>query len=114
MPEDTMHAQFDAAAIVEFHDENLSRTEWLGGAGRPVPHGTWLSIDANHRFNGLLWDEEDRARLSGETAGAMIDRLLAEKRQGQAYFKVYHQLTMYNDPSLDPYLYGLAGAGVAQ
>ena len=57
-----MHAQFDAAAIVEFHDESLSRKDWLGGAGRPVPHGTWLSIDANHRFNSLLWDEEDRAR----------------------------------------------------
>jgi len=201
-----MQAQFDAAAIVAFHDENLSRKEWLGGAGRPAPQGSWLAIDANHRFNSLLWDEEDRARrrdvgpaeiaaskrlidrynqqrndaveaideallaqlvhirqtdsarLSSETAGAMIDRLsilalkifhmraqtrraeagaahidtcrarmqrliiqrhdlaccldrlLAEAHQGQAYFKVYRQFKMYNDPSLNPYLYGVPAA----
>jgi hypothetical protein len=203
MPEDIMHAQFDAAAIVAFHDENLSRKEWLGGAGRHAPQGAWLQVDANHRFNSLRWDEEDRARrldaspaeiaaskglidhynqqrndaveaideallaqlvtvpqsdsarLSSETAGAMIDRLsvlalkifhmraqtcradagaahvdtcrarlqrltiqrhdlaccldrlLDEARQGQAYFKVYRQFKMFNDSSLDPYLYGV-------
>lgn len=204
-----MLSQFDAAAIVEFHDENLSRKEWLGGAGRHAPQGVWLSIDANHRFNSLLWHEEDRARrvdvgpadiaaskrlidrhnqqrndaveaideailaqlvgvaqtdsarLSSETAGAMIDRLsilalkifhmreqsrraeagaahvdtcrarlqrltiqrhdlcccldrlMAEARQGLAYFKVYRQFKMYNDPSLNPYLYGVPAAGAA-
>ena len=205
-----MLMQFDAASIIDFHDENLSRKEWLGGAGRDAPQGVWQSIDANHRFNSLLWDEEDRARrldvgpadiaaskrlidrhnqqrndavealdeailaqldgirvaaqarLSSETAGAMIDRLsilslkifhmreqtrrvdagaahvdtcraklqslstqrhdlagcldllLAEAYRGQAYFKVYRQFKMYNDPSLNPYLYGMAVAGPAQ
>jgi hypothetical protein len=200
-----MLAQLDALLIVEFHDENLSRQDWLGGPG-PALQGVWRWIDANHRFNSLLWDEEDRARrldvgpaeiaaskrlidrhnqlrndavesideailaelatvehddsarLSSETAGAMIDRLsilalkifhmrkqtrrpdattahidtcraklqrLTAQRNdlaccldqllndavcGQAYFKVYRQFKMYNDPTLNPYLYGRASA----
>jgi hypothetical protein len=199
-----MYAQLDALSIVTFHDEHLSRKEWLGGAGIQPGQGVWAAIDANHRFNSLLWGEEDRARrtdvgpadiaaskrlidrynqqrndaveaideallalletveyadnarLSSETAGAMIDRLsilslkifhmreqahrtsagsahtdtcraklqrlvtqrhdlaccldrlLTEAYNGQTYFKVYRQFKMYNDPSLNPYLYGPA------
>ena len=44
-----------------------------------------------------------RADLSG-----CFDRLLREAREGRAYFKVYRQFKMYNDPSLNPYLYGQA------
>ncbi len=199
-----MLTQLDAILIVEFHDENLSRKDWLGGSGSHALHGAWRWIDANHRFNSMLWDEEDRARrldvgpadiaaskrlidrhnqqrndaveaideailtqlasverddtarLSSETAGAMIDRLsilalkifhmrqqtrrpeastahidtcraklqrliaqrndlaccldqlLNEAQCGQAYFKVYRQFKMYNDPNLNPYLYARA------
>lgn len=35
-----------------------------------------------------------------------LDRLLQEARQGRAHFKVYRQYKMYNDPALNPYLYG--------
>jgi hypothetical protein len=194
-----MLTQFDALLIVEFHDENLSRKDWLGGPGQAV-HGAWRWIDSNHRYNSLLWDEEDRARrvdaaaaeiaaskrlidrhnqlrndaveaideailaqlapvghddgarLSSETAGAMIDRLsilalkifhmrkqtrrpdastahidtcrarlqwltaqrndlaccldqlLNDAQSGHAYFKIYRQFKMYNDPALNPYL----------
>jgi hypothetical protein len=45
-----------------------------------------------------------RADLAG-----CLDRLLSEARAGQAYFKVYRQFKMYNDPALNPYLYGQAG-----
>ena len=201
-----MLTQFDALLIVEFHDENLSRKEWLGGTGGQWPHGVWRWIDANHRFNSMLWDEEDRARrldvgpadiaaskrlidrhnqlrndavesideallaqladvcpddaarLSSETPGAMIDRLsilalkifhmrkqtrrpdastahidtcrarlqrltaqrndlaccldqlLIDAQSGLAYFKVYRQFKMYNDPTLNPYLYARAAS----
>ena len=34
-----------------------------------------------------------------------LDTLLQEAAQGRAYFKVYRQFKMYNDPTLNPYLY---------
>jgi hypothetical protein len=205
-----MSSTLNAVAIMQFHDGELARPDW------PVPHhtselsGAWRAIDANHRYNCLLWQEEDRARrvdvpaseiagskrlidrynqqrndaveaideallaaledidpgpdarLSSETPGAMIDRLsilslkihhmrlqterseaghahvqacsarlqrlitqrhdlaacleqlLREARSGQAYFKVYRQFKMYNDPALNPYLNGQAAGGAAQ
>jgi len=36
---------------------------------------------------------------------ACLDRMLAECLAGAAYFKVYRQFKMYNDPELNPYLY---------
>lgn len=43
---------------------------------------------------------EQRADLA-----ACLDRLLAEAAQGKAYFKVYRQFKMYNDPKLNPAIY---------
>jgi Protein of unknown function (DUF4254) len=37
---------------------------------------------------------------------AAIDELLEEISQGRKYMKVYRQMKMYNDPSLNPVLYG--------
>jgi hypothetical protein len=48
------------------------------------------------------------ARLNEQRAdlGACLDRLLVEARAGESYFKVYRQFKMYNDPNLNPALYG--------
>jgi len=35
-----------------------------------------------------------------------LDRLLADCARGEAYFKVYRQYKMYNDPQLNPAIYG--------
>ncbi|MDR0744231.1 MAG: DUF4254 domain-containing protein [Tannerella sp.] len=35
-----------------------------------------------------------------------LDRLLDDIREGRKYMKVYKQMKMYNDPSLNPVLYG--------
>ncbi len=40
-----------------------------------------------------------------------LDDLLYEARQGSAFFKVYRQHKMYNDPALNPYLSGLRPSG---
>ena len=52
-----------------------------------------------------------RARLAKLTEqrhdlGACLDRLLAEFGRGEAYYKIYRQFKMYNDPKLNPALYG--------
>jgi hypothetical protein len=188
--------------VVELHQACLVRGDWpQNSVAINGLHPVWEWIAANHRFNSLLWAEEDLARrrdvpdseIAGnkraidgfnqarndaverideeilvsvgnvprladarqhsETAGMMIDRLsimslkikamaiqaeradtssehrdicrtklnrLLEQRAdlagcvdallkdmaaGSAYFKVYRQFKMYNDPTLNPYLY---------
>jgi hypothetical protein len=202
-----MQSKIDAASVIWLHDRQLRERDWPVLSRTPIQSEVWQWIDANHRYNGLLWREEDRARrldvppaeiaagkrlidrynqkrndaveaideallaslagiapqpgarMSSETAGAMIDRLsilalkihhmraqslraeagpdhvhvctirlerlliqrhdltacldtlLADARAGCAYFKVYRQFKMYNDPALNPYLNGEAQAG---
>lgn len=194
------HENITATAISAFHDECLAARHWAESEAR-FEDGIWKLIELNHRFNTLLWEQEDQARrrdvpdqlvagnkraidrynqqrqdaiekidellleyLAGvtpipnarqnsETAGSMIDRLsilslkllhmdaqckrvdvdaahiracrlkygtlqeqrtdlqscfdrlLDESKRGVAYFKIYRQFKMYNDPALNPYLY---------
>ncbi|HEX8986612.1 MAG TPA: DUF4254 domain-containing protein [Rhodocyclaceae bacterium] len=202
-----MQTPIGAAAVVAAHDRWLDDPDWLRQAP-PDLSTLWRRIEANHRCNVLLWDEEDKARrtdvgdaiiadgkrridrynqarndaveaideailaelparggpdarLSSETAGAMIDRLsilalkilhmreqalradapprhraacgvklvrlvaqrddlagcldrlIEEAGLGRAYFKVYRQYKMYNDPALNPYLGRRGGASSA-
>ena len=44
---------------------------------------------------------EQRADLA-----SCLERLLAEAARGETRFKVYRQFKMYNDPQLNPALYG--------
>lgn len=45
-------------------------------------------------------------RLQRQDLAFCLDRLLTEAAAGRARFKVYRQFKMYNDPTLNPYLYG--------
>lgn len=188
-----------AADILAFHDACVANRAWAKTAPARFTEGLWQFLELNHRFNNLLWDEEDLARrkdvadseiainkraidgynqkrndaiermdevflsalppavpgsrLNSETAGSMIDRmsilglkifhmgeqtrrtdasaehiatcqtklarlqeqrsdlaacleqLLADCAAGVAHYKVYRQFKMYNDPTLNPYLY---------
>ena len=59
-----MHAQLPTAAeITGLHDRCLAMPDWPQAAPAPADEqGLWHWIQANHRFNSLLWAEEDLAR----------------------------------------------------
>lgn len=41
-----------------------------------------------------------------EDLSTAIDQLLTDIAEGRKYMKVYKQMKMYNDPNLNPVLYG--------
>ncbi|MHB1619762.1 MAG: DUF4254 domain-containing protein [Sulfuricella sp.] len=196
-----MFSDIPAQKVSLFHESKLMTPIWARSAPVEFDQGIWKCIELNHRFNNLLWDEEDLARrknvpdseiaankraidgynqkrndaieniddlllqrlahikseatawLNSETAGSIIDRLsiislkifhmrlqtqrndveqahidtcqqklskLTEQRAdlqycldtlltaaslGRAYFKIYRQFKMYNDPALNPCIY---------
>lgn len=194
-----------SSEIMAFHDQLLADLRWPQLALEEVGYPTgsvWRWIATNHRYNSLLWAEEDLARRKdvadseiaknkraidgfnqarndaaerideevlvaignvarapdarqhSETVGMMVDRmsimalkikamaaqaarteagpehqascqaklerlheqrtdlgacldtLLADCAAGRAFFKIYRQFKMYNDPTLNPCLYG--------
>jgi hypothetical protein len=195
-------ADVRAQALCRFHDAHVADPHWAKSPRQSHAEGVWHWVEANHRFNTLLWDEEDLARRldvgdaaiaankraidgynqkrndaverideallaridgvvpiegawhNSETAGSMIDRLsilalktfhmgheaerndathaqratwrerhrllqmqradlagcfdtlLAAAAQGRAFWRIYRQFKMYNDPALNPYLRG--------
>jgi hypothetical protein len=197
---EALKAALKSADVLALHDYCLAAP----GAPSRFDAGLWHAIEANHRHNCMLWEQEDLARRrnvpdsdiaankraidghnqkrndaieriddllllsleniprkadarqNSETAGAMIDRLsilslkihhmrlqtdrsdvdqahidacraklatlteqrrdlagcldrlLAECERGEAYFKIYRQFKMYNDPTLNPAVYNEA------
>ncbi len=73
--------------------------EEAGRSDAPAGHAA-----RNQERLGIL--EEQRAGLSG-----CLDALWQEVLGGGRRFKVYRQLKMYNDPSLNPAIYGKAASG---
>jgi len=58
--------------------------------------------DVSHRH--ACSERLDRLIQQRADLGACYDELLADARAGRAYFKVYRQFKMYNDPRLNPAL----------
>jgi hypothetical protein len=57
-----MQSEIDAVSVVWFHDRQLRERDWPVMSHSAGASGVWAWIDDNHRYNGLLWREEDRAR----------------------------------------------------
>jgi hypothetical protein len=56
-----LSSEIDAAAIVRFHERQLLQRDWPVLSHAPVRAAPWPAIEANHRYNGLLWQERERA-----------------------------------------------------
>ncbi len=71
--------------------------EEIERAGAPEGHA-----ERNRERLSLLVEQRD------DLVGC-LDRLWAEVLEGRRRFKVYRQLKMYNDPTLNPAIYGVGG-----
>ena len=63
-----------------------------------------LRRDADQSHRDASRAKWDRLQEQRNDLGACLDALLSESAAGQAYFKVYRQFKMYNDPQLNPQL----------
>ena len=55
-------------------------------------------------------DKLVRLQIQRGDLACCLDQLLSDAGEGRAYFKLFRQFKMYDDPDLNPYLYGAAGA----
>ena len=52
----------DTFDLTTFHDVCLAQPGWAKQSPEHFAAGVWHWIERNHRYNCLLWDEEDQAR----------------------------------------------------
>lgn len=70
-----------ASDISAFHERCLNTPEWSKLSPPQFTKGIWKYIELNHRFNNLLWDEEDLARRKNVPDG----EIAANKRAIDGY-----------------------------
>jgi hypothetical protein len=71
----SMLSALDALSITRFHDLAL-HDQQHGASDTPQSADAWQWIKANHRYNTLLWNEEDKARRTDVGA----EKIAASKR----------------------------------
>jgi hypothetical protein len=62
--------------------------------------------DASEEHRARCIDKEKLLALQRNDLARALTRLLKRCQDGTGYFKIYRQFKMYNDPTLNPQLYG--------
>lgn len=101
--QDNRQQALNGAAVIEFHQRCLAASDWPKGGrdadghrlDQPPPASAdnnvqlWHWVGANHRFNSLLWDEEDLARRTQVSA----DEIAGNKRAIDGYNQARNDAT---------------------
>jgi hypothetical protein len=64
-----------------------------------------LRTDATARHVASCIEKLARLDLQRDDLARCLDTLLANAVEGRAFWRIYRQFKMYNDPALNPYLY---------
>ena len=111
--------RIDEALLARLADVAPSAAAWHNSetAGAIVDRLSILSLkvfhmraqtertDASAEHLASCGDKLARLELQRQDLARCLDTLLASAARGEAYWRVYRQFKMYNDPSLNPYLY---------
>ena len=111
--------RIDAALLARLSRVTIAPEAWQNSetAGSMIDRLSILALRIRHmRAQTLRADaspshvdacNEKLARLSlqRDDLARCLDALLDHAAQGRAFWRVYHQFKMYNDPTLNPYLY---------
>ena len=73
-----------ATAVTALHDALLQAAGWPASEPAPRDDGLWRWIQTNHRFNCLLWAEEDLARRTQVSDAEIAANKRAIDRYNQA------------------------------
>ena len=78
-----MLSEFGAVALIRFHDDMLGSPAWPAQPAATVSSEVWRWAEANHRFNSLIWEEEEQARRPDAAAAdiATSKRLIDRHHQ---------------------------------
>ena len=112
--------RIDEQLFISFFKEKKNQDAALSSEtpGAMIDRLSILSLKIHHMLLQTLRGEVGRAHVEnclGKLArlneqrtdlAACLDRLLTECASGRSRFKVYRQFKMYNDPALNPAIYG--------
>jgi hypothetical protein len=110
--------RIDESLWNSFPDRNENARLSSETPGAMIDRLSILSLKIHHMRLQTLRADVDRAHIEAckgklerlkeqrTDLAACLDRLLAECARGESVFKIYRQFKMYNDPTLNPAVYG--------